>query len=219
MPCNIGFKSYQEVYLPVPKPKKLAKKVEAPKVDPELLNKLGETSPGFVEWFNEFDVKGLLELVLNETLEGKKLGGFSFSIDGSFVVAKAKYTTDAEKKKAEQTIDKIMNEFQMRTLVMVAKLLDFNCRLMNEDGTITIEGEKPNPDNDQVSRYLRITRRADGKSEIMFEHYSAPEALVEERIKFTVLAQKLGVPIDFTLPREVGSPIAIGITHKDHLKQ
>lgn len=219
MPCNIGYKTYQEVYLPVPQPKKLTKKVEAPKVDADLLNKIGETSPEFVEWFNELDSKDLLDFALRETLEGKKLGGFSFSIDEGYVVAKTKYTGDAEKKKAEKTIDRIMNEFQMRTLVVVARLLGFVTTFDNRGNTFIIEGEMPNPDNDQVSRYLKIVRRADGRSEIMFEHYSSENALTEERAKFTVLAQKFNVPIDFTLPRAIGAPIPIGITHKDHLKQ
>ncbi|MBI3632886.1 MAG: hypothetical protein HY226_01190 [Candidatus Vogelbacteria bacterium] len=218
MPCNIGFKTYQEVYLPVPQPKKLTKKVEAPKLNVDLLDKLGETTPQFVDWFTELDSKSLLDFALEETLKGKKLDGFSFAIEDGFVVSKTKYSGDAEKQKVEKVIDKIMNEFQMRTLKIVAELLEFETVISVNSGEVIIEGEKQNPDNNQVSRYLKITRRADGNSEIMFEHYSSKEALTEDRAKFTILAQKFGVPIDFTLSRPVGQPISTGVTHKDHLR-
>ena len=217
MPCNIGYRTYQEVYLPVPQPKKLKKKVEAPKVNVDLLNKLGETSPEFVEWFGELDVKSLLSFELGETLKNHKTTGINFSIEDGFVVAETKYTGDAEKNKAEKIISEVMNEFQMRVLDMVAKLLYFETVISERNGEFIIEGEKSNVDNKQVTRYLKIKRSSDGQSEITFEHYSSKGVLAQEREKFTVLAQKFGIPIDMTLPRETGDPIPVGVEHKGHL--
>ena len=218
MPCNIGFKTYQEVYLPVLLPKKLRKKIDAPKVDLDLLNKLGETSPEFVEWLDELDLKPLLEFTLAETLKNNNTSGIEFSIQDRFVVAETEYTGSTEKTMIEGMISRVMNEFQMKTLEMIARLLEFETTIREENGDFIIEGEKANPDNNQVSRYLRIKRSANGQSEIMFEHYSSKDALKEERAKFTVLAQKFGLSINLTLPCAVGSPIAGGVEHRGHLK-
>jgi hypothetical protein len=219
MPCDIGYKSFQEVYLPVPQPKKLSKKVEAPKVDLDLLEKIGEGSPEFIEWFGELDSDSLLGFVLSEVLQGRNLKGINFGVKDGTVLATTEYKTEAEKKAIEKVIDGVMNDFQMRTLKMIAEILGFETVIRERNGEIVIEGEKLNTDNNQVTRYLKISRGTEGKSQIMFEHYSSKKILEEERGKFTLLAQKFGLPVDFTLPRTQGSPIPTGEVHKGHLKE
>ncbi len=222
MPCDIGYKSYQETYLPAPQPqpKKFAKKVEAPKIDQDLLDKVGETDPEFVEWFKELDADKLLGFILEETLKSNSVKGLKFSVDNGFVVVDGEYSSEAEKRRLNNATSEFMNEFQMRTIEMIAKLLGFETALRKKDGKLIIEGEKANTDNNQVTRYLKISRDASGKSEIMFEHYSNPKALKEEQGKFSLLSEIFRVPINFTeVKRTSGSPIPAGEVHNGHLKE
>lgn len=69
MPCNIGYKTYVPVRIPQPKPQTLKKKMPAPKVDQDLLNKLGVDDPGFVTWIDKLDTKPLLEEALKRPRE------------------------------------------------------------------------------------------------------------------------------------------------------
>ncbi len=218
MPCDIGYKAFQEVVLPVPLSKRLSKRVEAPKVDKDLLNKIGEKDSDFLESFYELDVDNLLGFVLSQVLESINTGGINFSIKDGYVSADAEYTSDSEEN-IKKLIDKVMNEFQMNVLKMIAELLNFETTIRETDKGFIIEAEKCNKDNSQVTRYLRISRDKYGKGEVMFEHYSSLDDLTEERAKFTVLAQKFGLNINLTWSKASGSPISTGIEHKGHLKQ
>ena len=67
MPCNIGYKSYAEVVIPQPQPQIFKAKAEAPNIDADLLKKLGEEDPAFLEWLRDLDTRPLLEEALKRT--------------------------------------------------------------------------------------------------------------------------------------------------------
>lgn len=87
MPCNIGYKTYQPIRLPQPKPQTFRKKMPAPKVDQELMDKLGADDPEFLAWMNKLNTKPLLEEALKRTLESTPSEDVDFSItnDGNLL--------------------------------------------------------------------------------------------------------------------------------------
>ena len=61
MPCNIGYKSYAKVVIPESQLQDFKAKADAPKIDVDLLAKLGNEDPEFLEWASDRDTKPLLE--------------------------------------------------------------------------------------------------------------------------------------------------------------
>ena len=80
MPCNFGFKSYAKVVIPEPQPEAFRAEVEGPKIDAELLEKLGNEEPEFLEWLSDLDAQPLLAEALKRTLTKIKTKGVKFTV-------------------------------------------------------------------------------------------------------------------------------------------
>ena len=78
MPCNIGYKSYAKIEIPEPQPQVFTSKFEAPTIDADLLTKLGEEDPEFLEWASELNTKPLLEEALRRVLAKTNTKGIDF---------------------------------------------------------------------------------------------------------------------------------------------
>ncbi len=219
MPCDIGYKSYERAVIPTPVPKKLKSKSEAPKIDADLLAKIGESDPQFLEWLMELNIVPLLESALKKALS--KVGSskeISFSIDkNGNLIAEAEYESGNKKNELTKTIEKISNRWQIETLKIVLELLDYKAVISEEKNSLMVEAEKM--DGSPVHKYVRITKNSDGDSNIMFEHFGSPEELKKEKDKFLGLAQKLGVNVEILEHRESGHPIEAHHVHKHFLKE
>lgn len=64
MPCNIGYKIVAKVKIPEVVVQKFKEEIQAPQIDQDLLEKIGEDDPAFSQWLNELDIKPLLEEAL-----------------------------------------------------------------------------------------------------------------------------------------------------------
>ena len=60
MPCDLGYKSFNRVVVPAPQPLTFKKRIVAPKVDAELMERIGQDDPAFIEWMNEVVLKAEL---------------------------------------------------------------------------------------------------------------------------------------------------------------
>ena len=215
MPCDIGYKSYSRVRIPAPQPQKFKSKAKAPKVDAELLARLGQDDPQFVEWMNELDIAPLLREALKRAL-AKTDGGtaeFSIAANGD-LIAQAEYKSDRARKKVEQVVAAVSARWQIEVLAVIAQLLDFDVAVTAGANSFTLEGEKDSGAG--VHEYLRVVNGPDGAS-IRFEHYRSAEALRRDRDKFLALAQKFGVKIAVIDSEEGGQPIPQGTVHRHFL--
>jgi len=145
MPCNIGYRVYAPIKIPAPVPQEFKSKTEAPKIDAELLDRLGETDPEFCEWLKELDIKALLEQALKKALSKVKIPN-SLKIqvsDSGYLEAQASYTSEAQKAKLEKLSAKVASQFQLEVMKMIAELLDYETAVTEDkNGGWVIEGEK-----------------------------------------------------------------------------
>lgn len=222
MPCNIGYRSYSKARIPSPTPQDFKSKTEAPKVDADLLSKIGEEDPEFLEWMREIDSRPLAEEALKRTLE--KIGdtnGVNFSIDKEGnLIAKAKYTSGSQKKKIEKTVEEASGLFQMEVLGVAAQLLNYKIFISQQTGArgdiIVLECEKTEDSN--VHKYIQVVKEKGEDAVLRFEHFESKKSLDSEINKFVGLAQKLGIKISLTETKKNGSPISSEAVHKDFLK-
>lgn len=222
MPCDLGYKSFSRVTVPVPKPLVVKKRTAAPKVDAELMARIGQDDPTFVEWMNELDASPLLQSALARALAA--VGGASpvtFSIEAGGLTAAATCKDGAEKARAEEIAERVGTRWQMEVLAIVAELIDFETSIAvtREGGqdVITLEGEKRG--DEQVHEYLRVTLDPAKGSAVLFEHFASEKKLAAVKAKFLALAQKLGVRIRLGETRESGNPIPSGSVHKHFIKK
>lgn len=213
MPCNIGYREISRVR--IPKPQTFKEKTEAPKIDSELLVKIGEDDPKFLEWMKELDVNPLLREALKRALAAAgKTSPVKFRVDeNGFLEASSNYADKTQKKEIEGITNRVFSRFQMEVLAIVAQLLDYEI-IVSQTG---IEGEKNT--NSGVNRYLKITEAGSEDSLLQFEHFESQASLKKERRKFVALAQKLGIKIAIIESESGGQPIAEGALHKDFLKE
>lgn len=219
MPCDLGYRNYSRIRIPAPQPKELKTKSEAPKIDADLLAKIGEDDTAFLEWMRELNIEPLLQEALRRAI---KVAGptkritFYIAANGD-LIATAKYLNDREKKKLEEQIQTITNGWQMEVLSIAAELLDYEVVKTESNGSFTVEGEKH--ENSGVHKYLRIERQENGDSAIRFEHFKTKDEAAKEKQKFLGLSQKLGVKIRILDTEERGAPIPHGAIHKHFLKE
>lgn len=217
MPCDIGYKSYSRIRIPAPQPQKFKSKAKAPKVDAELMARLGQEDPQFVEWLHELNIAPLLQAALERALSATEGGGVEFSIaKNGDLIAEAEYKSDRAKKKMEKAVEAVSSRWQMEVLGVIAQLLDFRVVIAAAGSSLTLEGEKENETG--VHEYIRIENGASGAS-IRFEHYRSAEALRQDKDKLLALAQKLGVKIAVVDTEEGGQPIPQGTVHRHFLPE
>ncbi len=219
MPCDIGYRSYVSVPLPVPKPLQFRKKAQAPKIDVDLLRNIGEEDNEFVEWLRDLDIDRLLKKALaNSVASVSGSSRVRFEIKDGNVVAKATYTNITEQRDVEGIAGAVMERFQMESLALIAQLLDYETRLVKKKNGWFLECEKHDP-NSSVHKYISVSRKSGENAEIRFEHFaSAKERDLESR-KFSALAQKFGLPISFKSATKAGRPIPEGTEHRGFLKE
>jgi hypothetical protein len=219
MPCDLGYKNVSRVTVPAPQPLLFKKRVEAPKVDAELLELIGQQDQTFVDWMNELDNGPLLALALERALaEVGDTDPVSFSTDGGGLSAEAKYVGSAAKAKVEKIADKVGRRWQIEVLATVAQLLDYDTQITEtKGGVLKLEGEK-HGGTSQVHEYLRVTLDPTKGSTLMFEHFASQQEVDLVRAKFLALGQKLGVKIDVVAVQASGSPIPSGSVHNHFLK-
>lgn len=222
MPCDLGYKNFTSVTIPVPKPLAFKKKTVAPKVDAELMERIGQDDPDFIEWMNELDTAALLELALAKARPA--IGGkmpVEFTVSAGGLSATATYKNDAEKAQVEEIADRVGRRWQMEVLAIVAQLLDFETTItvtkVGGQEVITLEGEKHG--DEQVHEYLRVTLDPARGSSVLFEHFASEKKLALVKAKFQALAERFGVKLKMGETRESGSPIPGGAVHKHFLRR
>ncbi len=193
MPCNIGYKSYAKIEIPELQPEVFRSKSEAPSIDAELLQKLGEEDAEFLEWTRELDTKPLLEEALKRTLAKTNAGGIDFKIDKNGKLdAKGSFTTDREKKVLRDRVAVVANRWQFEVLGIVAELLNYATTVSQNGEELILEAEEGG--GTHPCNYIKVTRRGN-TSTLMFEHFKSRKTLDLESTKFLALAHLLGVKI------------------------
>lgn len=218
MPCDIGYKNFSRVSIPAPQPLEFRSRHEAPKVDAELMARIGRDDPGFVAWLQELDTGPLLAEALKRTLAALPPGKLKFSIENGGLAASATFTSQAQKRTLEEKADKIGRRWQMEVLKIVLTLLGYETRITAAGELLMLEAEKHGGGR-QVHEYVRVTMDPAQGASVMFEHFASKKELEADRDKFRALSQKLGVPIRVVESRESGSPIPEGTEHKHFLKR
>lgn len=194
MPCNIGYKSYAKIEIPEPQPQTFKAKADAPKIDADLLAKLGNEDPEFLEWTGELDTKSLLEEALKRTLAKVNVKGIKFEISvKGMLEMKSEYFNEKEKQLLDLATSRISERWQFQILGIVAQLLGYTVTITQSSaGEFLLEAEeegKSHPCN-----YIKVTKR-DGNATLTFEHFKSRGELQLETAKFLTLANKLGVKI------------------------
>lgn len=196
MPCNIGYKSYAKIEIPEPQPQTFKAKAEAPNIDAELLAKLGNEDPEFLEWVGGLDKKSLLEEALKRTLTLDKINvrGIEFSINAEGMLeAKGSYINSKEKKILAETASRVSGRWQFQILGIVAQLLGYNVTItQSSSGEFLLEAEEEGKSH--PCDYIKVTKK-DGNATLTFEHFKSRGALQLETAKFLTLAHRLGVKI------------------------
>ncbi len=214
MPCDIGYRTYAPVRIPQPKPQVFKKRMPAPSVDQDLLEKLGVDDRQFLEWINELNIKPLLEEALKRALAVQLPRNVSFSIteDGN-VLAEGAYLDGRGKDIIEKATDRMLNRWQMEVLKIVTQLLGYDAniqsRLTGNSETLVLVAEEKGKSH--PCKYVRISKDPNGNGEIAFEHFASKPGLEKEKIKFAALAQKLGIKIVLPDSPVNGQPISVSI--------
>ncbi len=193
MPCDIGYKSYAKIEIPEPQPQVFTSKFEAPAIDADLLEKLGEEDPEFLEWVGELNTKPLLEEALKRVLAKMDATGIDFVIDkNGMLEAKGSFVTDREKRVLRDRATAISQDWQFEILGIVAQLLNYSVRITKNGEEFVLEAEEEG--GVHPCNYIKVVRRG-SSSELIFEHFKTRKALVLETAKFLALADRLGVKI------------------------
>ncbi len=218
MPCNIGYATTIRVKVPAPGPQEFKNRTKSPKLDAELLRKLGESDPAFANWLQNLNTLPLLQSALEKALKNfPDTQGVSFSLtaDGS-LEATAKYKNKERRAAIERITSEVANRWQIEVLSLVAQLLGYQVVIYELNGSLVIEGEKE--EEAKVHKYLKITKSGESAS-IIFEHFESKETMDQEVTKFLALARKLGIAIEVEEKTTRGKPIEQDIIHKDFLRR
>lgn len=193
MPCNIGVKSYARVVIPAPQPQTFKAKAEAPKIDADLLAKLGEEDPDFLEWVSELETKPLLQEALKRALANISVGGLTFAINAQGMLeAKGSYYSEKDRKKLDEVSSRVSERWQFEILGIVTELLGYKPAVWKNGNELILEAEEEGKSH--PCDYIRVTRK-EGKGTLTFEHFKSRKDLQLATAKFLALADKLGVKI------------------------
>ena len=213
MPCNIGYKSYAKVEIPTPLPQTFKTEVDAPKIDADLLEKLGVEDATFLEWAQSLNTKPLLVEALKRTLEKIGANGIDFKInDKGILEAIGSYTSASEKKRLAEQTATVTDRWQLEILAIVTELLDYTPTISKNGNELVLVAEEAGKSH--PCDYIRITKKG-GNGNICFEHFKSRKALDLATAKFLVLAHKLGVKISTENPEvSEGDPFPFNIQLK-----
>jgi hypothetical protein len=217
MPCNIGYRIIAPIKLPDPVPQEFKSKAQAPKIDADLLKKLGEEDEVFQQWVMDLNSIPLLKEALARAKKASgKLKNLEFRISSAgYLEAKASYVDRAEKDELEKMAASLASRFQLEVMKIIADLLDYQVVVTQSDKGWEIEGEKNEEGN--VHKYIRIARINGGQDIMALEHFQSQTEADLEMKKFLALAQKLGIGPIVSKPKKGGQPIASDVVHKDFL--
>ncbi len=222
MPCNIGYKNISRIRVEPKLPQEFKEKVEAPKLDENLLNNLGVEDTVFLEWISDLNIDPLLSEALKRALKvSDDTGKAEFLIKNGNLEISFKFNTAREKGKLEAMARRVSERFQMELLGIIAQLLDYKFSIFEQvaDGkkVSILEGEKE--ENASIHKYLKVSIGNNGEGVLAFEHFESQLSLKQERAKFLTLAQKFGIKVRFSEEWESGQPIPSNIEHRDFLRQ
>lgn len=218
MPCDLGYKSFDRVVIPEPQPLTFRARAKAPEADAELMERIGQNDPAFVDWMNDLETNPLLKQALQMALAAVgKTDPVSFEIKDGQLAARATYRTGADKARVGKIAERVSRRWQVEVLAIVAQLLDFETQITVDGDVLRLEGEK-HGSGSPVHEYLRITLDPASGATMMFEHFASAEERSLVRAKLLALAQKLGIRIDVTDTKESGSSIPAGAVHKHFIK-
>ena len=221
MPCDLGFKSYSRIDVPVQQPAVLKKRCAAPAVDAELMRLIGQDDQQFVEWINELDTAPLLQKALDAALSAGGARGVTFSVSADGLIAETTYLGAREKQRAEKAIEKVSRRWQIEVLAVAAQLLDFETQVtataVGGKDVLMLEGEKHG--SSRVHEYWRVSFDPAAETTMLFEHFASRQEVDAVRDKFLALSQRLGVRIAVTATRQSGSPIPEGAVHEHFIRQ
>jgi hypothetical protein len=217
VPCDIGYRSVSRARIDEPVPETFESRTEPPEVDAQLLERLGVEDPVFLDWLRDLDSGPLLEQALERALAAVgRPPGVEVAIRNGRLAARATTAGAASRARVERAVGALSRRWQMEVLRVVAELLDYEVTLATarEDGrdVLVLSGEKRG-DSD-VRAYLRVTALARGEVQVRFEHWASEGELEAEAVRFSGLAQRLGVRVAFVESRRGGQAIPPGAIHR-----
>lgn len=193
MPCNIGYKSYTRIEIPIPQPQIFKAKADAPNIDADLLAKLGNEDPEFLEWARDLDIRPLLEEALKRTLAKISAEGIDFVVNAEGMLeATGKFFNAKEKKRLAEITSRVSSRWQFEILGIVAQLLDYSVIITQRGNEFVLEAEEEGKSH--PCDYIKVTK-TDSDASIVFEHFKSRRALELAMAKFMTLAHRLGVKI------------------------
>ncbi len=196
MPCNIGYKSYAKIRIPEPQPQTFKAKIDAPKIDAELMARLGSEEPEFLEWINELDTKPLLEEALKRALVNISAKEVDFFVnDKGALEAQGRYLNEKEKRILTEAAAKVSERWQFEILGIVTQLLGYNATISQKENELVLEAEEEGKTH--PCDYIKVSKKGEDAA-LVFEHFKSRKALELETAKFVTLAHKLGVKIILT---------------------
>jgi hypothetical protein len=170
MPCNVGYRSISRTKIKQPQPETIRSETQAPQIEAELLERLGQDDQQFAEWLQELKVNPLLTEALTRALKTiDDTAGVSFTIsDAGRLTTKATVNKRTQKQRLQKIIDSVVARWQMEVIGIVAELIDYDIKITTDDGVLVLEGEKRS--NNKVHEYIRIALNSKEDSEMCFEH-------------------------------------------------
>lgn len=217
MPCNIGYKSVARAQIPAPQPQTFKAKADAPKIDADLLAKLGSEDEEFLGWLIELNIKPLLEEALKRALSRLAIKGIELSInDKGELEARGRYVSDKEKQNLSEIFYRVSERWQFEVLGIVAELLGYEVKITQNGDEFILEAEEEGKSH--PCDYIKITKKG-GDATIVFEHFKSRKDLEVETAKFLALAHKLGIKIvigDSTVSEGDPFPSENRHTHDHH---
>ncbi|PIR94169.1 hypothetical protein COT97_02735 [Candidatus Falkowbacteria bacterium CG10_big_fil_rev_8_21_14_0_10_39_11] len=221
MPCDIGYRSYAKVVIPEPEPQEFKEKFQAPKIDVDMLNKLGIEDPKFVQWLTGLDIVPLLKEALKRTLKnisGAEQLNYSIDNNGNLTV-KGDYLSTAKKRALQKLSEQVNGRFQFEVLAVVVQILGYEYELQEQAnrGQTQFKLIAEKHEDAKVHKYIEVSQN-EGKAVLRFEHFSNMKELEAEEARFITLAQKLRINIQVQNTRRKGQPIPGNVEHRHFIK-
>jgi hypothetical protein len=204
VPCDIGYRSVARATIERRQPETIDRRASAPPIDRELLDRLGQDDPAFVDWITTLDVDPLLGRALGRARDALAPVGFAIRVDGGALAMTGPAT-------AGSAMATFAKRWQLEVLRVICELLDFDVAIVERGGRLVIEGEKHGTGG--VHEYVSIAADAGDGVEVRFEHFVSDDALAIEQRRFLALAHRLGVKLQLRDERRAGQPIPPGTIH------